>query len=72
MEALERFVAILLEHSGGNLPLWLVPDHLIILTLSEKYEKYAQKVLNKLKINEIRALIDNRNETVGKKLEKLN
>ena len=66
--SLERFVAILLEHSGGNLPLWLVPDHLIILTLSEKYEKYAQKVLNKLKINEIRALIDNRNETVGKKI----
>ena len=66
--SLERFVAILLEHSSGNLPLWLVPDHLIILTLSEKYEKYAQKVLNKLKINEIRALIDNRNETVGKKI----
>tara|TARA_B100000963_G_scaffold343417_1_gene345226 strand:+ start:8790 stop:10733 length:1944 start_codon:yes stop_codon:yes gene_type:complete len=66
--SLERFVAILLEHSGGNLPLWLVPDHLIILTLSEKYEKYAQKVLNKLKINEIRALIDNRSETVGKKI----
>ena len=66
--SLERFVAILLEHSGGNLPLWLVPDHLIILTLSEKFEKYAQKVLNKLKINEIRALIDNRNETVGKKI----
>jgi len=66
--SLERFVAILLEHTGGKLPLWLVPDQLIILTLSEKYEKYAQKVLNKLKINEIRALIDNRNETVGKKI----
>ncbi len=66
--SLERFVAILLEHTGGKLPLWLVPDHLIILTLSEKYEKYAKKVLNKLKINEIRALIDNRNETVGKKI----
>ena len=66
--SLERFVAILLEHTGGKLPLWLIPHQLIILTLSEKYEKYAEKVLNKMKINEIRALIDNRNETIGKKI----
>ena len=66
--SLERFVAILLEHTSGKLPLWLIPDQLIILTLSEKYEKYAEKVLNKMKINEIRALIDNRNETIGKKI----
>ena len=69
--SLERFIAVLLEHTGGKLPLWLVPNQLIILTLSEKYEKYAEKVLNEMKINEIRALIDNRNETVGKKLETL-
>ena len=66
--SLERFIAILLEHTSGKLPLWLIPDQLIILTLSEKYEKYAEKVLNKMKINEIRALIDNRNETIGKKI----
>jgi threonyl-tRNA synthetase len=66
--SLERFVAILLEHTGGNFPLWLMPEQAVILTISEKYEKYAEKVLNLLENNEIRALIDNRNETMGKKI----
>lgn len=66
--SLERFVAILLEHTGGNFPLWLMPEQVILLCVSEKYEKYAEKVLNQLKNNEIRALIDNRNETIGKKI----
>ena len=66
--SMERFVAILLEHTGGNLPLWLMPEQVIILTISEKYEKYARKVLNSLENNEIRALVDNRNETMGKKI----
>ena len=66
--SLERFVAILLEHTGGNFPLWLTPEQVIILSVSEKYEKYAEKVSNQLKNNEIRALIDNRNETIGKKI----
>jgi threonyl-tRNA synthetase len=66
--SMERFVAILLEHTGGNFPLWLMPDQVIILSISEKYEKYARKVLNLLEINEIRALVDNRNETMGKKI----
>ncbi|WP_411894331.1 threonine--tRNA ligase [Winogradskyella sp. A2] len=66
--SMERFVAILLEHTGGNFPLWLMPDQAIILSVSEKYEKYAQKVLNLLENDEIRALADNRNETVGKKI----
>jgi len=66
--SLERFVAILLEHTGGNFPLWLMPEQVIILSVSEKYEKYAEKVSNQLKNNEIRALIDNRNETIGKKI----
>ena len=66
--SLERFVAILLEHTGGNFPLWLMPEQAIILSISEKYEKYAEKVLNLLENNEIRALVDNRNETVGKKI----
>ena len=66
--SMERFVAILLEHTGGNLPLWLVPEQVKILSVSEKYEKYAEKVLNLLENSEIRALVDNRNETVGKKI----
>ena len=66
--SLERFVAILLEHTGGNFPLWLIPTQAVVLPVSEKHENYAQKVLNSLENHEIRALIDNRNETVGKKI----
>ena len=66
--SMERFVALLLEHTGGNFPLWLIPKQAIILPVSEKHEKYAEKVLNSLENHEIRALIDNRNETVGKKI----
>jgi len=66
--SLERFVAILLEHTGGNFPLWLMPEQAIIISISEKYEKYAEKVLKLLENDEIRALADNRNETVGKKI----
>ena len=66
--SLERFVAILLEHSGGNFPLWLSPTQVNLLIVSEKHEKYAQKVLNFLENNEIRASLDNRNETIGKKI----
>ena len=66
--SMERFVAILLEHTGGNFPLWLMPEQAMVISVSEKYEKYAQKVLNLLENNEIRALADNRNETVGKKI----
>jgi threonyl-tRNA synthetase len=66
--SMERFVALLLEHTGGNFPLWLIPIQAIVLPVSEKHEKYAEKVLNSLENNEIRALIDKRNETVGKKI----
>ena len=66
--SMERFIAILLEHTGGNFPLWLMPEQVIVLSVSEKYEKYAEKVLNLLENDEIRALVDNRNETVGKKI----
>ncbi len=66
--SMERFVAILLEHTGGNFPLWLTPEQVIVLSISEKYEKYAKKVLNLLENDEIRALVDDRNETVGKKI----
>jgi len=66
--SMERFIAILLEHTGGNFPLWLMPEQAIILSLSEKYENYAKKVSELLENDEIRALIDNRNETIGKKI----
>ncbi len=66
--SMERFIALLLEHTGGNFPLWLIPDQAIILPVSEKNEKYAEKVSESLENNEIRALVDSRNETVGKKI----
>ena len=66
--SMERFIAILLEHTAGNFPLWLMPEQAIILSLSEKYENYAKKVLELLENHEIRAVIDNRNETIGRKI----
>ncbi|WP_315543335.1 threonine--tRNA ligase [Capnocytophaga leadbetteri] len=66
--SMERFVAILLEHTAGNFPLWLNPTQAIVLSLSEKYENYAQKVLRLLENSDIRTLIDNRAETMGKKI----
>jgi threonyl-tRNA synthetase len=66
--SIERFIALLLEHTGGNFPLWLIPEQAIVLPVSEKHEKYAEKVLKSLENNEIRALVDKRNETVGKKI----
>lgn len=66
--SMERFVAILLENTGGNFPLWLMPTQAMVISISEKYEKYAEKVLNVLENVEIRALNDNRNETIGKKI----
>jgi len=66
--SMERFVAVLLEHTGGNLPLWLTPDQVIILPISEKYIEYSEKVLNLLDEMDIRARIDDRNEKTGKKI----
>jgi len=66
--SLERFVAILIEHTAGNFPLWLTPNQVNILCVSENYEKYAKKVSQLLENNEIRSLVDNRNETIGKKI----
>lgn len=66
--SMERFVAVLLEHTGGNFPLWLMPEQAIILPISEKYQKYAEKVLESLENSEIRALIDNRSEKTGRKI----
>jgi threonyl-tRNA synthetase len=66
--SMERFIAILIEHTGGNFPLWLTPEQAILLPISEKYEKYTKKVLNLLENYDIRALVDNRNEKVGRKI----
>jgi len=66
--SMERFVAVLLEHTAGNFPLWLTPDQVSILPISEKYLDYAKKVAQVLENSEIRALVDERNEKTGKKI----
>ncbi len=66
--SLERFVAVLIEHCAGNFPLWLSPEQAIILPISEKYNDYAHKLSNVLKNYDIRALVDERNEKIGKKI----
>ncbi len=66
--SMERFVAVLLEHSAGKLPLWLTPDQVIVLPISDKYEEYAKKVVDLLDQSEIRCLMDNRSEKIGKKI----
>ena len=66
--SMERFIAILIEHTGGNFPLWLTPEQVILLPISEKYENYTKNVLHLLENYEIRALVDDRNEKVGRKI----
>ncbi len=66
--SMERFIAVLLEHTGGNFPLWLTPDQVILLPISDKYQKYSEKVLESLENSEIRALIDDRSEKTGRKI----
>ncbi len=66
--SMERFVAVLLEHCAGDFPLWLTPDQVIILPVSEKYHDYAEKLNELLKRNEIRTLIDMRSEKIGRKI----
>lgn len=66
--SLERFVAVLIEHCGGNFPLWLTPEQVSILPISDKFNDYAQNVLNLLKNYDIRGLVDDRSEKIGKKI----
>ena len=66
--SMERFIAVLIEHTGGKFPLWLTPEQVIILPISEKYQKYAENVLHLLENSEIRALIDDRSEKTGRKI----
>ncbi len=66
--SMERFVAVLLEHCAGDFPLWLTSDQFIILPISEKFNDYAEKVLDFLNNSDIRGLVDDRNEKIGKKI----
>ena len=66
--SLERFIAVLLEHTAGKLPLWLVPDQCVVLPISEKFNDYAKHVVDVLNENDVRAIIDDRNEKIGKKI----
>jgi threonyl-tRNA synthetase len=66
--SMERFIAVLIEHTAGKFPLWLTPEQAIILPISEKFNDYAEKVLNFLNNYDIRTLIDFRNEKIGKKI----
>lgn len=66
--SMERFVAVLIEHTGGKFPLWLTPDQVVVLPVSEKFNDYAKKVLNFLNNYDIRGQVDDRNEKIGKKI----
>lgn len=66
--SLERFTAVLIEHTAGHFPLWLTPDQVAILPISEKYNEYAQEVQQFFDVNGVRALLDDRNEKIGRKI----
>jgi threonyl-tRNA synthetase len=66
--SLERFVAVLIEHTAGKFPLWLVPDQAVIIPVSEKFNEYAETLAKELKKQDIRLIIDDRNEKVGRKI----
>ncbi|MFI3321784.1 MAG: threonine--tRNA ligase [Rikenellaceae bacterium] len=66
--SMERFVAVLLEHTAGKFPLWLTPDQVVVLPISEKYNDYANEVAAKLNICDVRTLVDERNEKIGRKI----
>ena len=66
--SMERFVAVLLEHTGGKFPLWLSPDQVVVLPISEKFNDYAQKLSDLLNNSDIRTVLDDRNEKIGRKI----
>jgi threonyl-tRNA synthetase len=65
---MERFVAVLLEHTAGKFPLWLTPDQVVVLPISEKYNDYAEEVARELNSKDVRAQVDDRNEKIGRKI----
>jgi threonyl-tRNA synthetase len=66
--SMERFVAVLLEHTAGRFPLWLTPDQAVVLPISEKFNDYAHEVAKQLNMMDVRTLVDDRNEKIGKKI----
>ncbi|MBQ8205149.1 MAG: threonine--tRNA ligase [Alistipes sp.] len=66
--SMERFVAVLLEHTGGKFPLWLTPDQVVVLPISEKYNAYAEEVAKALNLCDVRTQVDDRNEKIGRKI----
>jgi threonyl-tRNA synthetase len=66
--SMERFVAVLIEHTAGKFPLWLTPEQVVIMPISEKFNDYARKVSNILNISDIRTVVDDRNEKIGRKI----
>ena len=66
--SMERFVAVLLEHTAGRFPLWLAPEQAVVLPISEKFNDYAREVARQLNIADVRAIVDDRNEKIGKKI----
>ena len=66
--SMERFVAVLLEHTAGKLPLWLIPEQAVVLPISEKFNGYAREVVRELDKSGVRAMVDDRNEKIGKKI----
>ncbi len=66
--SMERFVAVLIEHTAGKFPLWLTPDQVVILPISEKFNDYAEQVKMYLRTHEVRAFVDDRNEKIGRKI----
>ena len=66
--SMERFVAVLIEHTAGKFPLWLTPDQVVILPISEKFNDYAYEIAKELNLQEIRVQVDDRNEKIGRKI----
>jgi threonyl-tRNA synthetase len=66
--SMERFVAVLIEHTAGKFPLWLTPEQVVVMPISEKFNDYARKVSNILNISDIRTVVDDRNEKIGRKI----
>ena len=66
--SMERFVAVLIEHTAGHFPLWLTPDQVVVLPISEKFNDYAHRVAAQLNAQDIRTQVDDRNEKIGRKI----
>ena len=66
--SMERFVAVLIEHTAGKFPLWLTPEQVVVMPISEKYNDYAHEVAAQLEMQDIRTTVDDRNEKIGRKI----